>query len=123
MAMCTNWPDAASAAARVCGLAECRFGSCTAEAVSIVVTRLNCTAAATILPNCRVLCCGTPQAGTLLHVWGLYAPPVANQQFVFGGGALRSLFARAVRGRRVGGPYHARALLWLAARRVPLQLH
>jgi hypothetical protein len=67
MAMCTNWPDAASAAARVCGLAECRFGSCTAEAVSIVVTRLNCTAAATILPNCRVLCCGTPQAGTLLH--------------------------------------------------------
>jgi len=36
------------------------------------------------------------QAGTLLHVWGLYAPPVANQQFVFGGGALRSLFAPAL---------------------------
>ena len=33
------------------------------------------------------------KAGTPLHVWGQYAPPVSNQEFSFAGGGISSLFA------------------------------
>ena len=68
MTCCTHWPDdCAAAAASVCGLTECHFRGCNAEAVSIVVTRLGCMAAALLLPKSCIVCSWPLHACTLLH--------------------------------------------------------